>query len=160
MLCLLLLLALPAALGGCVGVPKPENVPYEPDTSPPPPMTGTFTCQGSSMTFNGDQTTVILDLTPEFAARAGLPEGHSEGTYEFIQDLPPYGHVSVRYDTAHNLDITVGEGEDRVFVTLDIGYATEDGASATVFVGAVTEDSIPLLFRDEGFETLLFQRTD
>ena len=155
-----LLLALTASLSGCIGVPKPENVPYEPDTPAPPPMTGTFAAADSSMTFNGDKTTVILDLAPEFAARAGLPAGHSEGKYDFIQDLPPYGHVSVRYDTAHNLDITVGEGEDRLFVTLEIGYASEDGSSAAVYNGAVTEDCIPILFSEERFETVLFRRTD
>ena len=104
-------------------------------------------------------SSVVLDLEPGFAARTGLPEGHSEGKYDFIQDLPPHGHVSVRYDTAHNLDITIGEGEERIFVSLDIGYAAEDGSTASVYVGAVTEDSIPILLTDEGFETVLFRKT-
>jgi hypothetical protein len=112
------------------------------------------------MTFNGDGSTILLDLTPEFARRAGLPEGHSEGTYAFTQDLPPYGHVSVRYDTAHTLVITLGEGEERQETVLDIGYASEDGASATVYIGAVTDQRIPILFTEEKHETVMFSRTD
>lgn len=158
LLCILLLLALLAALGACG--PKPDNPPYEPDTSPPPPLTGTFTAGGSSMTFNGDDASVVLDLAEDFAARAGLPAGHSEGTYAFTQDLPPHGHVSVRYDAAHTLVITLGEGEARREVVLDLGYAAEDGASAAIYVGAVTEECIPILFTDKGYETVLFQRTD
>ena len=147
-----------ALLGGCG--PKPDNLPYEPDTSPPPPLNGVFTSEGGSMTFNGDGSTVLLDLEEDFAARTGLPAGHSEGRYDFIEDLPPHGHVSVRYDTAHNLDITIGEGEARLFVSLDIGYASEDGSSATVYVGAVTEQAIPILLTDDGFETVLFQKAE
>jgi hypothetical protein len=160
LLCVFLCLALLAALGGCFGPPKPENRPYEPDTPAPPPMSGTFAAEGSSMTFNGDGSTILLDLTPEFARRAGLPEGHSEGTYAFTQDLPPYGHVSVRYDTAHTLVITLGEGEERQETVLDIGYASEDGASATVYIGAVTDQRIPILFTEEKHETVMFSRTD
>ncbi len=155
--CILLAAAILAALCGCVG--KPDNPPYEPDTSPPPPLKGVFSSSGGTMTFNGDERTVVLDLEPGFAARTGLPEGHSEGTYVFIQDLPPHGHVPVRYDTAHNLDITVGEGEMRIFVSLDIGFAADDGSTATVFIGAVTEEAIPILLTDEGYETVLFQKT-
>ena len=111
------------------------------------------------MTFNGDGSSIILDLEDAFAARVGLPAGRSEGTYVFIQDLPPHGHVAVRYDTAHGLDLTIGEGEARLSVTLDIGYASEDGSSAAVYIGAVTEQSIPILLTDEGNETFLFQKS-
>ena len=155
--CILLAAAILAALCGCIG--KPDNPPYEPDTSPPPPLKGVFSSSGGTMTFNGDERSVVLDMAPDFAARTGLPEGHSEGTYAFIQDLPPHGHVPVRYDTAHNLDITIGEGEERIFVSLDIGFPTEDGSAATVFIGAVTEESIPILLTDDGYETVLFQKT-
>ena len=157
LVCILWAAAILAALCGCIG--KPDNPPYEPDTSPPPPLKGSFASAGGTMTFNGDEHSVVLDLTPDFAARTGLPEGHSEGTYAFIQDLPPHGHVPVRYDTAHNLDITVGEGEKRIFVSLDIGITAEDGSAASVFIGAVTEESIPILLTDDGYETVLFQKT-
>ena len=158
LLCVLLAALMLAALAGCVQRPKYDNHPYEPDTPAPDPLNGVFTSEGGSMTFNGDGSTIVLDLAEDFAARTGLPAGHSEGTFEFIQDLPPHGHVSVRYDTGHNLDITIGEGEGRIFVTLDIGYANEDGTSATVYVGAVTEQCIPILLTDKGYETFLFQK--
>ncbi len=150
--------ALLAVLAGCTGQPKLDNHPYEPDTPAPDPLNGVFVSEAGTMTFNGDKTTIILDLEPEFAERTGLPAGHSEGTYAFIQDLPPHGHVSVRYDTAHNLDIVIGEGEGRLFVTLDIGYANEDGSSATVYIGAVTDNCIPILLTDREYETILFQK--
>ncbi len=153
----ILLAAVLAALCGCGA--KPDNRPYEPDTSPPPPLEGVFSSAGGTMSFNGDGRTVALDLEPDFAARTGLPEGHSEGTYAFIQDLPPHGHVPVRYDTAHNLDVTVGEGEERIFVSLEIGFAADDGSAASVFIGAVTEESIPILLTGDVCETVLFQKT-
>ena len=56
--------------------------------------------------------------------------------------------------------IAIGEGEGRLFVSLDIGYATEDGSSATVYVGAVTADSIPILLKNEGFVTVLFRKAE
>ena len=157
--CILLAAAILAVLCSCVGKVKPDNIPYEPDTSPPPPLTGAFSSPGGTMRFNGDGRSVALDLESDFAARTGLPEGHSEAEYEFIQDLPPHGHVPVRYDTAHNMDITIGEGEGRILVSLDIGFASDDGAAATVFIGAVTEEAIPILLTDEGYETVLFQKT-
>ena len=157
---LLLAALLAALLCGCVQRPGLDNYPYEPDTPAPDPLNGVFVSEGGSMRFNGDGSTVVLDLEEDFAARTGLPAGYSEGTYDFIQALPPHGHVSVRYDTAHNLDIAIGEGEGRLFVSLDIGYATEDGSSATVYVGAVTADSIPILLKNEGFVTVLFRKSE
>ena len=158
LLCLLLAALLLAALVGCAGKPGYENRPYEPDTPAPSPLNGVFSSEGGSMTFSGDGKTILLDLEPEFARRAGLPAGHSEGTYTFIQDLPPHGHVDVRYDTAHNLDITIGEGENVLFVSLEIGYASEDGSTAIVYNGAVTETCIPILLSEEVCETFLFQK--
>ena len=160
LLCLLAAALLLASLGACAAKPGYENRPYEPDTPAPAPLNGVFTSEGGSMTFNGDGKTIVLDLEPEFAKRAGLPEGHSEGTCTFIQDLPPYGHVDVRYDTAHNLDITIGEGEDVLFVSLEIGFASEDGSTAIVYNGAVTETSIPILLSEEDCETFLFQKQE
>ena len=157
-ICILLSVLLILALSACGGGPKPENLPYEPDTPAPPPLNGVFRSEGGSMTFNGDGKTLLLDLEPDFARRTGLPEGHSEGEFVFIQDLPPHGHVDVRYDTAHGLDITLGEGESRKMVTLEIGYAAEDGASATVYIGAVTETSIPILLQGDRLETVLFEK--
>ena len=136
--CILLAAAILAALCGCVG--KPDNPPYEPDTSPPPPLKGVFSSSGGTMTFNGDERTVALDLEPGFAARTGLPEGHSEGTYVFIQDLPPHGHVPVRYDAAMVLRLTVGEGGAAPSVMIDVGRY-EDG-QFYAGVGCVTADRI------------------
>ncbi len=158
--CLLMAAMLLASLGGCLGKPEYENRPYEPDTPAPSPLNGVFTSEGGSMTFNGDGKTIVLDLESGFAGRTGLPAGHSEGTFAFVQDLPPYGHVDVRYDTAHDLDITVGEGEDRIFVTLEIGYISEDGSTAMVYIGAVTETCIPILLTEGTYENFLFQKQE
>ena len=150
------LAALILVLSGC-GQGR-ENIPYEPDTPAPAPLDGVFVSAGGTMTFNGDGSTVILDLTEDFAGRTGLPTGHCEATYDFIQDLPPHGRVSVRADTAHSMEITVGTGEERTVVNLPIGFAAEDGATYSVYVGAVTEDRIPILLRGDVNETVLFQR--
>lgn len=150
------LAALILVLSGCGQ--RRENIPYEPDTPAPAPLDGVFVSAGGTMTFNGDGSTVILDLTDDFAQRTGLPANHSEGTYDFTQDLPPHGRVSVRSDTAHSLDITIGTGNDRTVVYLDIGFASEDGSTYAVYVGAVTEERIPILLRGDVNETVLFQR--
>ena len=150
------LAALILVLSGC-GQGR-ENIPYEPDTPAPAPLDGVFVSAGGTMTFNGDGSTVILDLTEDFAGRTGFPTGHCEATYDFTQDLPPHGRVSVRADTAHSMEITVGTGEERTVVNLPIGFASEDGATYSVYVGAVTEDRIPILLRGDVNETVLFQR--
>ena len=140
---------------------KPENIPYEPDTPAPAPMNGVFVSSVGTMTFNGDDKTIILDLTDEFAQRIGLPYAQCEGTYDFTQSLPPHGRVSVRADTAHNLDIYYNDGDQVSHVYLDIGYASEDGSTYTVYIGAVTETSIPIVLSDKGtHETFVFQRQD
>lgn len=155
---LVCLAALMLALSGCLQVH--DNSPYVPDTPAPAPLDGVFTSSGGTMTFNGDDVTVILDLTEDFADRTGLPAGRSEATYDFIQDLPPHGRVSVRADTAHYMDVTVGEGDGRTVVCLPIGFASEDGSTYTVYIGAVTEDRIPIVLRGDVNETVLFQRQD
>ena len=87
---LLLAALLAALLCGCVQRPGLDNYPYEPDTPAPDPLNGVFVSEGGSMRFNGDGSTVVLDLEEDFAARTGLPAGYSEGTYDFIQALPPH----------------------------------------------------------------------
>jgi len=159
-LCAVAAAALLLSALGCAGCTRSDNRPYEPDTPVPEPHDGVFSSGASRMTFNGDGSTVILELDGGFAARTGLPEGRSEGTYAFIEDLPPHGHVSVRYDTARDLDIYIGTGDDQVMITLDLGYASEDGSSASSYIGMVTETCIPILVSDGGFETIQFTRSN
>jgi len=159
-LCALAAAALLIVVFVCTGCARSDNRPYEPDTPAPDPHDGVFSSGASRMTFNGDGSSVVLELDTGFAERTGLPAGRSEGTYTFIEDLPPHGHVSVRYDTARDLDICIGAGDERVMVTLDLGYAAEDGSSASSYIGMVTETCIPILISDGGFETILFTKTD
>lgn len=129
----------------CMG-PEPDNLPYEPDTPAPAAHDGLFTSDHGSLRFNGDGETVEVSLDGELARRTGLPEGEHRGTYVFLSgNLPPHGSLPVRYDTAHELQITL-EGQSAV---IDLGIAAKDGKSGQVGVNVVTPERIPMLFYEE-----------
>lgn len=141
---------------GCFGCTKPDNIPYEPDTPAPAPHEGTFTSEHGSLRFNGDGESITIQFDRELAALTGLPEGEHTGTYVFLSgDLPPHGSIPVRYDTAHELRITV-DGKSAV---IDMGIAAEDGKSGQVGVNVVTPERIPMLFHQDGqFFHIQFQK--
>ncbi len=124
------------------------NRPYEPDGPTPDPHDGVFVCEGSSLTFNGDGKTIILSLKKEICGLFELEEGNYEGTYVFLSgDLPPHGSSPIRYDAAHEFKIDLPEGYSR---TINLGIVSADGKTASVSVGTVTKDQIPLVFEEEG----------
>ena len=141
-LALILVTAL-LTITGCGGGGTTANMPYEPDTPAPPNHDGVFVSDHGTMTFNGDGKTVKVDIDDELAQLMGLSTGSFEGTYVFLSGyLPPVGSVDVRYDVAHELEIR--NGDERVVV--NVGLASEDGKTASVGTGIVTEQCIPLLF--------------
>lgn len=148
----LILLLLAALL--CVGCSRNgsrpnnlDNYPYEPDTPEPAAHDGVFVSEHGTMTFSGDNESIVIDFDAYLAALTGLPEGTHEGTYAFLSgDLPPHGSFPVRYDTAHEMRITV-DGQSAV---LDMGIAADDGSSGQVGVNVVTPERIPMLFREDG----------
>ncbi len=151
-----ILLLLPALLlSGCFG-PGRENIPYEPDTPAPAAHDGRFVSDHGSMVFNGDGSSVELDFDETLAALTGLPEGAQAGSYVFLSgDLPPHGSLPVRYDVAHELELTLGERS----VVIDMGLAAEDGSAGRVGVDVVTPERIPMLFRGNGgFFSVIFQK--
>lgn len=142
LLCLMIVLS----VAGCKPV-KPDNIPYEPNTPAPDPHTGTFESECGTLTFNGNGKTIVCDLNREFADLTGLPEGKNEGNYVFLSgDLPPNGSVEVRYDVAHELEITVNDSR----IVLELGIASRDGSSAQAGVDVVTANRIPILLKKDG----------
>ena len=134
-----------------------ENFPYEPDTPAPAPHDGVFVSEHGTMRFGGDGERVTVDFDEELAAWCGLPEGEQEGTYVFLSgDLPPHGSMPVRYDVAHELELTVG-GQRAV---IQLGIAAEDGRTATSGLDMVTPERIPLLFSGEHFFSVVFQKEE
>ena len=135
---------------------KMDNYPYEPDTPAPDPHEGRFVSEHGTMTFNGDGESVVFDFDEELAGLTGLPAGEQNGTYVFLSgNLPPHGSIDVRYDIAHELQISTGD----ISVTVDLGLAAEDGSTAQVGVGIVTDTRIPLLFRkDSGSFSVIFEK--
>jgi len=128
------LLAAPVFFIGCAEHEPPPvmiNYPYEPDTPAPPPHEGLFTSEHGTMTFPGDGESVIIDFDTELSEYLGLPEGNQEAKYSFLSgDLPPHGHIPVRYDVAHMIRIITGEGDGIRSADIDIGeYA--DGSFST-----------------------------
>ena len=57
-----------------------------------------------------------------------------------------YPIIPVRYDTAHELKITIGEQS----AVIEIGIAAADGSSAQTGKDTVTPDRIPMLFHENG----------
>jgi len=147
-------------LAGCSGGggAQPDNYPYEPDTPAPAAHDGLFLSEHGSMRFNGAGDRVEIDFDAELAKLTGLPEGPQEGTYVFLSgDLPPHGSFPVRYDTAHEMQISAGG----VSVVLDAGIASEDGSTGQVGVNVVTPERIPLLFHTDGrFVSVLFTKQE
>ena len=135
---------------------NPGNYPYEPDTPVPAPHDGTFVSEHGSLRFNGDNETVMIDFDEELSEQTGLPQCEQKGTYVFLSgNLPPNGSFPVRYDIAHEMQITVGKQT----AVIDMGIAAEDGKSGQVGVNVVTPERIPMLFSaDGGFFSVVFQK--
>lgn len=148
------LILLTAFFPGCTGtVSRPDNYPYEPDTSAPDAHNGRFVSEHGSMTFNGDGKSVDIEIDAYLAGLTGLPEGESSAEYVFLSgDLPPHGSVRVRYLLAHEISLTAG-GRSAV---ITLGIAAEDGSGAVVGTGVVTGDRIPLLFSENGRSFTVF----
>ncbi len=132
------------------------NMPYEPDTPAPDPHVGTFVSEHGTMLFNGDGESVVISFDEELSELTGLPSGEQEGSYVFLSgDLPPHGSIDVRYDVAHELQLTAGD----TTVVVDVGMASEDRKTGTVGVDMVTPERIPFLFKnDDGFFSIIFEK--
>ncbi len=133
-----------------------DNYPYEPDTPTLPAHDGIFVSDYGTMTFNGDGETVLLDVGSYFSSITGIPEGKTEAVYVFLSgNLPPNGSIPIRYDTAHELEIIIGEES---FV-LNLGIASEDHQTASSGVGTVTEERIPIEYLDDyKFYSIIFEK--
>lgn len=144
-------------LCACMG-PVHDNRPYEPDTPAPAAHDGEFVSEHGSMRFNGDGKTVIIEFDAYLAGLTGLPEGKQEAAYVFLSgELPPHGSVPVRYDTAHELELSVGEQS----AVIQMAVASADGKTAQAGVDTVTPTRIPMLFSDgERNFTVLFEKAE
>jgi hypothetical protein len=152
-ICLFAAVLLLLSLGACGW--EPENIPYEPDTPAPEPHTGLFVSEHGTMQFDGDGERVFYEFDEELAELVGLPAGEQEGTYVFLSgDLPPHGSMPIRYDVAHEMRIVVGEQS----AVIGLGLAAEDGKTASSGLGIVTSTQIPMLFHDDGFFSVVFQK--
>lgn len=128
-------LSLLAACGG-------SDTPPEANTPEPPAHNGAFVSEYGTMTFNGDGRTIVLDLSPELAEAAGLPEGASEGEYAFT--FAARGEC--RYDRADRLSVSV-DGVACVLLNC-VGKTTE---SAIVLQSPLTEEYSEIVFeRSDG----------
>lgn len=152
-----LLTAFLIAICGCsADGSRPDNYPYEPDTPEPAAHEGSFVSEHGSMYFPGDGENIEIEFDAYLAGLTGLPEGEHKGTYVFLSgDLPPHGSVPVRYDTAHEMEITV----DDKSVVIDMGIAADDGKSGQVGVNVVSPERIPMLFHEnDGFFNIVFSK--
>ena len=128
-----------------------KNMPYEPDTPVPAPHEGVFVSEHGTMTFAGDGEHVTIDFDEALSECLGLPAGEQEAAYVFLSgNLPPHGYVPVRYDVAHMIGISVGEGKDAAFARIEIGVY-QDGSFHTG-TNCTTEDRITFFvdWKDDG----------
>ena len=137
---------------------NPGNYPYEPDTPAPAAHDGLFVSEHGSLRFSGDGKNVTIDFDEAFSGWTGLLQGEQTGIYVFLSgNLPPNGSFPVRYDIAHEMELTIGEKS----VVIDMGIASEDGKTGHVGVNVVTPERIPMLFSGEdGFFSVVFQKED
>ncbi|MCR4783919.1 MAG: hypothetical protein K6A35_05310 [bacterium] len=133
-----------------------ENYPPEPDTPAPAAHSGMFVSEHGTMLFNGDGKSITIDFDKELAELTSLPSGSKTGTYVFLSgNLPPHGSFPIRYDAAHEMQITI----DSSSVVIDMGFASEDGSTGQVGLNTVTPERIPMLFhKDDHFSTVLFKK--
>lgn len=103
LLVIMILYFLASILEGCKNI----NLPPDPGTPEPEPLSGVFVCGADTLFFNGDGKTVswhfAVDGTgcvPDHAKNLGTPQG--SGTYAFL-----FSHGKVRYDVAEKLLINV-----------------------------------------------------
>ena len=144
-------------IAGCAG--GKENVPYDPGTPVPAAHSGTFSCEYGTLNFTGDERSVSAELDNSSGIFAELPSGELEGTYRFVSDLPPHGRIDVRYDTAHELELTLEKEGTQYVLTWALGYLSEDGKTSAIYVGAVTEDLIPIVLdTDSGPVQAVFKK--
>lgn len=128
----------------CAG-PGDDNRPYDPGTPEPAAHSGEFVSAHGSLRFNGDGKTVVINFDKKLAGLTGLPEGEQEASYVFLSgDLPPHGSVPVRYDTAHELKLSVGDKS----AVISMAIAAEDGKTSQAGVGTVTPERIPMCFSE------------
>ncbi len=137
---------------------NPGNYPYEPDTPAPAAHNGTFVSEHGSLRFNGDGKSITTDFDKALAGWTGLPQGEQMGTYVFLSgNLPPNGSFPVRYDIAHEMELTIG-GKSVVIAN---GIASEDGKTGHVGINVVTQEKIPMLFSGEdGFFSVIFEKEE
>ncbi len=145
-----------ATLITITGCGTTANKPYEPPTPAPSAHEGTFVSEHGTMIFNGDGSEIIINFDSELSDLTGIPEGEKAGTYVFLSGvLPPAGKVPVRYDTAHELQITI----DDESVGLELGLASADGSTTTISTETVTPDRIPICVLQEGkYITVMFNK--
>ena len=87
----------------CLCACKTDEPPQE-NTPAPPAHDGLFVSDYGTLEFNGDGESVKVNITPELAEAAGLPESEFDGTYAFT-----FHHGLWRYDQAERFCITCGD---------------------------------------------------
>lgn len=102
----LVLLALCLMLGGCAGYDGPP----EGNGPEPPALDGRFACDYGSLTFNGDGSTVTVEVSEALAQAEGMEPGTYEGTYVFT-----FRNGSCPYDRAEALELHLA-GKDLYFL--------------------------------------------
>lgn len=99
-LSLLALLCALSLLASCGG----SDLPPDNGTPAPSVLNGVYACDGGTLTFNGDGRSVVIDLTDELSAAAGLPAGKQTALYVFL-----FRNEEYRRDLAETVRFTYGD---------------------------------------------------
>ena len=73
-----------------------------------------------------------------------------------MSTVGPNDSFPIRYDVAHELEITLDNHGETYVKVFDCGIASVDGSSAQSGVNTVTPERIPLLFQKDHFFSVIF----
>ena len=123
-------------LGGCKNI----NLPPDPGTPEPEPLSGVFVCGNDTLFFNGDGKSVSWHFAingtgcvPIHAKDLGFPL--DSGTYAFL-----FSHGKVRYDVAERLFINKVINGDTLQTTMTLAKPASDTLISVITEGGTVAD--------------------
>ncbi len=81
-----------------------NDLPPQTDKPEPDTLSGEYVSPHGAFIFNGDGSSIKINIDDILSQATGLPSGESEGTYVFLLSNGMY-----RYDLAEYMQITVGD---------------------------------------------------
>ena len=108
-----------------------NDLPPQTDKPEPDTLNGEYVSPHGTFIFNGDGSSIKINIDDALSEMTGLPSGDSQGTYVFLLSNGKY-----RYDLAEYMQITIG---DKTVKLLNAHGETDE--SAIVLMISLDNDS-------------------